>query len=481
MARAVQTSTHHSSGDKKLYLGGRLRRLRRELGVSQSQFAEELGLSPSYVNHLERNQRPVTAQVLLKLAEAYDLDLKDFVSENDGAGANDLGEVFSDALFKDLAIPRHEIADVASSVPAVAEGIVRLFQALADRRQAASSEAQSRAEGAATPTDWVRDYIQSQQNYFPELDELGEAMFNKLAPGPQAFAQAARARLKETHRIEVSIAPDDVLPDAVRRFDRHRRRLFVSETLTGAGQAFAVAYQLAAAEHGEQIEQAVQRARAPNEAIAQLLKVSLINYFAAAMMMPYERFRNAAEEMHYDIERLRARFGVSYEQACHRLTTLSRSGARGVPFFMLRVDPAGNVSKRFANGPFPFSRFGGNCPRWNIHSAFRTPGRIIRQVIEAPDGERYFTVSRTVRRLAAPHAGEDGELALGMGCALKHAHRLVYSAGLDLAQPQAVPIGPACRYCERPACPQRAMAPINRALSADEHVKTITAFHFTDG
>src|SRR5262249_8647584 len=153
------------------------------------------------------------------------------------------------------------------------------------------------------------------------------------------------------------------------------------------------------------------------------------NYLAAAFLMPYAPFHEAAERTAYDIDLMRARFGVSFEQACHRLTTLSRSGGRGVPFFMIRMDSAGNISKRFAGSTFPFSRFGGACPRWNIHSSFRTPGRVVTQVVETPDGQRYFTFSRTVSRVATAYAGEDAELAIGMGCELKYAERLVYSRG----------------------------------------------------
>jgi predicted transcriptional regulator len=194
--------------------------------------------------------------------------------------------------------------------------------------------------------------------------------------------------------------------------------------------------------------------------------------------MPYAAFYEAAEQTAYDIELLRVRFGVSFEQACHRLTTLARPGARGVPFFMLRVDPAGNLSKRFAGAAFPFSRFGGACPRWNVHSTFRTPRRIVTQIIETPDGQRYFTLARTVARVARPFAAEESDLAIGMGCELKYAERLVYSRGLDLRDPVATGVGPACRICERPACPQRAAAPISRTLTVDDFTKSITPYPF---
>ncbi|MGA0606314.1 helix-turn-helix domain-containing protein [Phenylobacterium sp. VNQ135] len=470
--------------DRKLFLGARLKRLRRDLGLTQTRMAEDLGVSPSYLNLLERNQRPVTAQVLLRLAEAYDLDLKTLSSDPENTSATGLSEIFSDQLFRDLGVARHEIAEVADSAPGVSEAIVRLYRAYLDQRRlgelgyAARPEEGAFESSVVTPSDWVRDYIQAQKNYFGELEEAADRLVSELKPEPQDYAIAARARLLERHKVQVRVVPVEVLPESVRRFDYHRKRLFLSEVLTGAGRSFALAYQLAVLENGELLNTLADRAGPPDRPTRALVKVSLANYLAAAQLMPYQAFHDAAERTGYDLELIRARFGVSYEQACHRLTTLARPGARGVPFFMVRVDSAGNISKRFAGGTFPFSRFGGACPRWNIHSSFRTPGRIVTQVIETPDGQRYFTLSRTVSRIATPYAGEDSELAVGMGCELKYAERLVYSRGLDLKEPVATGIGPACRICERPACPQRAAEPITRTLTVDDFTKSISPYPF---
>lgn len=472
-----------ASTDRKLFLGARLKRLRRELGLTQTRMAEDLGVSPSYLNLLERNQRPITAQVLLRLAEAYDLDLKTLSSDPESASATGLSEVFSDQMFRDLGVARHEVSEVAESAPAVSEAIVRLYRAYLDQRRMNELGSVGRPEDGAlqpvvTPSDWVRDFIQAQKNYFGELEGAADRLSEELRPEPQDFAAAARERLAKRHGIQVRVVPVDVLPESVRRFDHHRRRLFLSEVLTGAGRAFSLAYQLAVLEHADVLNALADRAGPPDRPTRNLLKVSLANYLAAAVRMPYASFQEAAERTAYDVELIRARFGVSFEQACHRLTTLARPGARGVPFFMVRVDSAGNISKRFAGSAFPFSRFGGACPRWNVHSSFRTPGRIVTQIVETPDGQRYFTVARTVARIATPYAGEDSELAIGMGCELKYAERLVYSRGLDLRDPVATPIGPACRICERPACPQRAAEPISRTLTVDDFTKSISPYPF---
>jgi hypothetical protein len=463
--------------ERKLFLGARLKRLRRELGLTQARMAQDLNVSPSYLNHLERNQRPLTAQILLRLAETYDIDLRAFAG-GEGNPSRDLGEVLADPIFRDLAIARHEIAEVAENAPGISDAIVRLYRAFSDRRRFSGEVTSTAPPLTVTPSDWVRDYIEAQHNFFPELDDSGEALAAALDPEDQGLFAAASRRLAERHGVRVRIAPMDVLTDQLRLFDHHRRRLMLSERLGGEGRAFGVAYQLALLEHGPDIAALVERAAPPDNPTANLLRVSLANYLAAAILMPYEPFRAACESFHYDLETVALRFGASFEQAAHRLTTLSRPASRGVPFFMLRVDSAGNISKRFAGGMFPFSRFGGGCPRWRIHAAFRTPGRTLTQIVETPDGARYFTVARTVPRIGAPLLEEDSELAVGLGCELKFAPRLAYARGLDLADPVVTEIGAACRVCERPACPQRAAEPVSRTLTVDDFSKSVSSFPF---
>lgn len=468
-----------ATNDKKLFLGGRLKRLRRDLGVTQSAMAEQLKVSPSYLNLLERNQRPVTAQVLLRLAEAYDLDLRTLSVEEQGGGAG-LDEVFADKMFADLAVGRHEVAEVAELSPSIAEAVVRLYRAYLDRGSLIDLGAFDGRDGAGgpTPTDWVRDLVSAQRNHFAELEEIAEQLVAELGVDPRDLTPAVRDALLEQHNVRTRVMPVETMNGALRRFDRHRKQLLIAETMAPASRTFAMAYQLGLIEQGTAIAEIADRYAPPDRATREQLKVFLGNYLAAAIMMPYGKFLGALEETGYDIERVRSRFGVSFEQAAHRLTTLARSGARGIPFFMVRVDAAGNISKRYSSGPFPFSRFGGTCPRWNVHDSFKTPGRIITQVIETPDGERYFTLSRTVRRVAGLLAGLEDELAVGLGCELKHASRLVYAKGLDIVSPAVVEVGPACRICERRLCPQRAAAPVNRKPLVEDTVKSVTSFPF---
>ncbi len=466
--------------DRKLYLGGRLKRLRYDLDLTQTQMAEDLGVSASYLNHLERNQRPVTAQVLLKLASAYDLDLRTFTDDSEPSGEADLVEIFADPLFKDLRLPRREISELVATSPMAAEAVTRLYRAYTERRKRDALETTAPEDVLdQSPTDWVRDQIQSHHNFFPELDDLGEALFATLGSDPHTLEESAQRRLSAVYGVEIRMMPAAVMMIYQRRFDPHRRRLMISETLGPSSRRFAILYQLALSEYGAEIKALSERAKAPDLAAGRLYKIALLNYLCAATLMPYSRFLETAESNFYDIELLRAPYQVSFEQAAHRLTTLSRPGQRGVPFFLMRVDSAGNVSKRFAAGHFPFSRYGGACPRWNIHQAFQMPGRVITQVIETPDKVRYFTLSRTLDRALRPYAdGAYSEQAVGLGCELKYADKLIYARGLDLAQPNAVETGPMCRLCERPNCAERAAPPAVKALKVDEWIKGVTAFPF---
>ena len=471
-----------TAADRKLFLGARLKRLRRDLSLTQTAMAADLGVSPSYLNHIERNQRPVSAQLLLRLAETYDVDLRTL---NQGGEADEarLAEALSDPLFKDLSVPRHELLQLIEEAPGAADALLRLYRAFDDQRVRARAAADT-GEGLleASPADWVREYVQARGNHFPELDQMGEALADALAADAPAhgdgFEPAARQRLAAKHDLGVRTLPAEVMVEWTRRFDLHRRRLLLSETLGPSSRAFALAYQMALAEHGPALNAMAEAANAPDAQSRSLLKVALTNALAASILMPYAAFQRAAEATGYDLARLQARFGVSYEQAAHRLTTLSRPSARGVPFFLMRVDQAGNISKRYAAGSFPFSRFGGACPRWRLHSAFRTPGRIVTQISETPDGNRWFTFARTVERQGHDEYGEAHDLAVGLGCELRHAHRLAYARGLDLEHPDATPIGPACRLCHRHPCAERAAAPIDRPLAVDDWSKSVSPYPF---
>jgi hypothetical protein len=461
-----------SPADRKLYLGPRLRVLRRELGLNQTQMAEDLGVSPSYLNHLERNQRPLTAQMLLRLASTYDVDMRDFAAGANEAAASDLHEIFADGLVRDIGIPRHEVMEVAENYPSVAEAVTRLYRALADLRR--MPDRIETLGGATTPTasplDWLRAELEQRRNHYPDIDGEAEALSLSLGDGPEALHGGMTRALADRFGISARVVPAATLAGSLRHFDTHRRRLMLSERLPPSGRLFGLAYLLALNALARPIAEGLRRAAPPDEEAAGLGRIALANYAAAALVMPYERFRSAAAEARHDCDLLVDRFGASFEQVAHRLTTLQRQGARGVPFFMLKIDSVGNVSKRFTAEALPIARFGGGCPRWGMARAFRLPGETVAALAATPDGTAYISFARAVGRTAAP-----GLVTLVLGCEARHAPAICYADALGV---EPIPIGPACHICEREACPERALPPVTRALDLHPHRRPIAPYPF---
>ncbi len=458
------------TGDRKLFAGARLRRLRLQRGVTQTRMADDLGVSVSYLNLIERNQRPLTAAFLLKLAEAYDLDLRQLTGDDGAALTAELATLFADPRLADLDVSRAELAEVAASAPGVAQALLRLGAGGAP----VAGEAQ-----AVGPVEAVTTLLLDRRNHFADLDAAAEALADELRLAAADLAGGLAERLRARHGIAVRILPDTVLPETLRRLDLHARQLQLNESLDAASRTFAIAYQLALIELKPQIDAVVASAGLPGKAHERFAVQTLANYAAAATMMPYGRFHAAAEALGYDLELLQARFGAGFEQVAHRLTTLQRPGLRGIPFLMIRTDRAGNISKRFAAFRSGLAADGGGCPLWVLHAAFDRPGRIMRQLVETEDGQQYLSVARTVRTYAAPYRQVRPEFAILLAADLASARAMVYADGLDTGPGAATPIGLGCARCHRPACRQRSLAPAGVRLTVDERSRGLTPFRFT--
>ena len=240
---------------------------------------------------------------------------------------------------------------------------------------------------------------------------------------------------------------------------------------------FQLAVQLAVTSHGEILDRLVAKANLSSPEAEKLLRIGLAGYFAGAVLMPYDAFLTSAKELRYDVEILQNRFGVSFEQVCHRLTTLQRKASQGVPFFFIRIDHAGNISKRLSGAGFHFARFGGACPRWVIHDAFAAPGNLLTQQAHMPDGSAFLAIARTVDPILGGHQGRRPRLAVAVGCDLSQAKHLVYGDKMDQNSTQgATDVGVSCRVCERLDCSQRAHPPLNHRLRLDENVRRIAPF-----
>lgn len=466
-------------------LGAKVRRLRRDQGLTQAQMADALGISPSYLNLIEHNQRPVTVPVLLRLGQNFGVDLQSFAEDEESRLAAGLKEVFSDPMFDGGDIRRQDLQELAAVAPTLGQAVVALYAAFRESRedletlseQLADRDRLHLVQNAAFPLEEVRDMFHARNNHFSDLEEAAEKLWSEARLEQGDLYRGLVDWLLHEHGVRVRLVPAEVMVNAVRRFDRHGKRVLLSEMLAPSARVFQLAGQLALLRHRDLMSGIVDSANLSCDETRRLARIGLANYFAGAVLMPYGRFIEAAQKVRYDIEILRRRFDASFEQVCHRLTTLQRPGAKGVPFFLIRVDSAGNVSKRFSGAGFHFARFGGGCPRWIVYEAFRTPGKVHTQLAQMPDGATYFTLARTVVKASGGHLSPPQLFAVALGCEITHANQIVYADGADLSA-AATPIGVNCRLCPRLDCPQRAFPPLHHRLIVDENLRGLSPFLF---
>lgn len=442
----------------KTYLGVRLRRLREERALTQAALARALEISPSYLNQIEQNARPLTVPVLLKLNAAFGLDVQLFSEEGEGRLITDLRAALAD---QGTGISLTEVRELATNMPEVARTIIAMQDRLRETIERADLFAGHVSENpghSPAAFEAVRDWFHERRNHVPELDAAAEAIGDTLPLG--RMAAGLIDRLAGRHGIRVTQA-DGIL----RRYDQADRTLYLAAHLDAGQMAFQIATQLAFLEQGEVINRLSDDPKLGPDA-RMLLRIGLANYFGGALILPYRAFLAAAEATRYDIDLIARRFGVGFETTCHRLSTLQRPEARGVPFFFIRVDRAGNISKRQSATDFHFSRIGGSCPLWNIYEAFARPGEFIRQVAQMPDGRNYLWIARQVQSGQGGFGAPIKTFAVALGCDLTHAERLVYAKGLDMKNPElATKIGPGCKVCERANCPQRAFPMVGRPMN----------------
>lgn len=452
--------------------GPAIRRLRRREGLTQSAMAARLAISPSYLNLIERNQRPLSARLVVQLAEQFDFDPRSLRQDEAVGGIDGLRRRLADERFADLGIDRDEIAEWLAAAPQAALAFARLYD----------TSGKDAAAAASDPIDLVRREIERWRNYFADLDAAAEALSDELRLSNADIGAALAERLRQQHQISVRILPVDVMPDALRRLDLHARQLQLSELLDGPQRNFQIAVQLAHLELREAITALANAAQFEDRAAWRLLRRHLANYFAAALLMPYGRFMRACEATGYDLALLQRRFNVGFEQLAHRLTTLQRVGQRGLPFFMARIDRAGQFSKRHSGASgTTLLESEASCPLWAAHRAFESAGRIVTQLVEFAEGAaqptRWLTLSSVVEGSGAP-GGEAAQFVIVLGLEAKLAGELAQARGMQLGAGQAVRIGPGCARCLNPDCRQRSLPPRGAALQFDERSRGLTPFAF---
>lgn len=469
---------------KKAFVGVRLKRLREERRLTQQGLADSLGISLSYLNQIENNQRPITVPILLRLNAAFGVDVQLFSDEDEARLVGGLREAFA-SLHGGEAVSLAEMREIAANMPAVARAVHALHRQgsrAVEQVEALSTvlgdDRKPPAAGLPTmPYEEVRDYFSARANHIPELDEIAERLAGDLNMPLGRFDAPLENRLRQKHGVAVEIGRDQPGAAAQRRFDPATKTLSLSSRLSEGQRAFQLATQLCFLEQEGLLDRLAGPDQFANGETRALARIGLANYFAGALIMPYGAFLQAAEALRYDIDLLEQKFNVGYETVCHRLSTLQRPQARGVPFFFVRVDRAGNISKRQSATNFHFSRVGGTCPLWNVYEAFATPGRICTQLAEMPDGRAYLWIARTVSHRGGGFGAPAKAYSIGLGCDLENAGRLVYSKGLALGDPGArTPIGAGCKLCERADCSQRAFPALARRLVVDERVASFAPY-----
>ncbi len=450
----------------KLFSGAQLRRLRERRDWTQVRLARELAVSPSYLNQIERNQRPMPPPLMHRLAALFGVGLDYFDDVETLRQAQAIREAMADALFGPEPYSVAEAQRLADQSPETAERFLLLYRAY--RNQAEQLQSLQERGEIPEPTgayEEVRDWVQDHNNYFDTLDRAAEQLAETIELTGEAPWGSIAARLERHHGIKVSSEPALLRDGLVWRLERREARLLLAEEATRESRVFWMAHVLGLLEHRDLIERILRRARLTTDGARALARVALANYLAGALIMPYARFLEAAQSVRYDIERLQTRFGASFEQVCHRLSTLQRPGLQGIPFYFLKTDIAGNVIKRSSATRFQFARMGGPCSLWNVYRAFAAPGQMHVQLAIAPDGATYLNVARTVGREGGHYLARPRAVAVVLGCEAENGGKMVYSAGLDLQdQSIAVPIGPGCRACGRTQCRHRAVPPLGMTL-----------------
>ena len=466
--------------DRKIFAGDRLRRLRERAGVKQSALAHQLSISASYLNQIESDQRPITPAVLARLAGALNVPETYFADTEDVRRESQLREDLADPLFRAIGGADAEVRALVRVAPAFAEAFMtlyRVYTAQGEQRQAQLGTLISRF-----PYDEVRDWVQSRHNHFEALDRAAEALFEDRNFASATLREDLRRYLLDVHGIITGSSAGLLNQGVFWRLNRASKRLLLAEDAAVESEIFWLSHVIGQLEQRPLIERELRRVKFSSDDALSLGRIALANYFAGALMMPYRRFHQAAQAARHDIQRLQRNFGASFEQVCHRLSTMQRPDLPGIPFYFVKTDIAGNILKRSSATRFQFAQFGGPCPLWNVYRAFAHPGEILVQLASTPDDVTYLNIARTVGRGGGSYLSRPRAVAVVLGCETRYAAQTVYAAGLDLANPaSADPIGPGCRACERTNCRHRSVPPMGRSLDVGTAERGVVPYRLETG
>ena len=466
-------------------IGSKIRKERRAKGLSQSDLSKKLEISPSYLNLLESGRRTITVPLLIKIGNELGISLKDLTLESNKRILSDVMEVLSNELFEDLDITNLETNEFISNNPNIAKAMLTLndsYKSLRDDMQYrleimdAESSIKER-KSTRLPVEIVSDFLQENKNYFPKLESFADTIFEKI----QTNKRTRYMSLCEFIKKEYSITVKDIIPEEGKPFskiyNKDKKELLMSDYVSLETKKLYAAAQIAQEGAMNEINEYLSKFSFPSEESKKLTKVALLNYCGAAILMPYKLFHEECKKQKYDLELLQNTFATSFEQVAHRVTCLQDPKLPGIPFHMLRVDIAGNISKRFSLSGIEIPRYGGACPRWNIYSAFTTPNKIHAAVSKMTNGEKYVCIARTVEKGVGRYGKSKSMLSIGLGCEAKYAKDFVYTENLNVNDKKTeIPIGVSCRTCDRLDCSQRAFPPLHKKFDVDINSRGVSVY-----
>jgi predicted transcriptional regulator/transcriptional regulator with XRE-family HTH domain len=464
-------------------LGARVRGLRRRQTMSQGALARAVGISPSYLNLIESGRRPMPAHLMFQLAAALKVEVSEFAVDEGSSLQQELLSALEDPVFDEAEIRAPDVADLVQHHPAIARAMALLWRRYHSGQESLEKLSSLVSESGGVggfdtsrlPSEEVNDLIQRHLNHFPSIEEAAERLWERHKLTVPLLFESLERLLRDEHGVTVRIVSGDQA-GVIRRYDPEARVLSLWEAAAPRSWHFQMAHQIGLLTLDAELDAIAEDPQITTSESRRLARMVLANYFAGALLMPYEAFLSAAREVRYDVELLGHRFRTSFEQVCHRLSCMQRPGREGIRFHFVKTDTAGNVSKRFSGSGISFARFAGGCPRWNVCTAFQTPGRIRTQVSVMPDGARYFCIARTVEKRLGGYRAAETLYGVGIGCRIEHAKEMIYAEGIDLAKERVIPIGTHCRVCDRLDCEQRAFPSIRHKLELDENMRRIAFY-----
>ena len=466
-----------------LKIGPKIKAFRRQLGLQANKLAEELSISPSYLNLIESGKRRIDGDLLLKVCEKLKIQLSDLTTKSDINLANNISELLDDQLFEDLDILGPEVQDLVNTNPKIARALIKLGDNFKQKDHELINKVENLSgkiidkRKTSFPGEVISDFLQENKNYFPKLEEFANKIFNKV----QKNNRTRYISLCEYLESEYSIIVKDVIPEEKKPFskiyNKNKKELLLSDYHSLDTKKLHAAAQIAQEGAINEINEYLSNFNFPSSESKKLTQVALLNYCGAAILMPYKLFHSECKKLKYDLELLQNTFATSFEQVAHRVTCLQDPKLPGIPFHMLRTDIAGNISKRFSLSGIEIPRYGGACPRWNVYSAFTRPGVIQAAVSKMTNGEKYVCIARTVEKGVGRYGQSKSILSIGLGCEAKYAKEFVYTENLDITDKKTeIPIGVSCRTCDRLDCSQRAFPPLHKKFDVDINSRGVSIY-----